>query len=136
MKHDPFFVVQNLFDAFVVLVRTQIRLTDMDGVALPKRIAQSRRKHLCKSWWNNDWLNRLLAVCQFLAEDGRVVIGGKLEEQVVINAAPLSLYAPEGINEAVLDELSYERAELLAERDDESEDEADEVEEKEDDDGD
>lgn len=114
-----FSVSQNLFDDFVILVRIRIRFTDTDGATLLKRTAQSRRKHLCQGWWNNDWLNRILAVCQFLAEDSKITIGGKSEEQIVINAIPLSLQAPEGINEAALDELSYERAALLDERDDE-----------------
>ena len=98
----------------MILVRIRIRLTNIDGEALPKRTAISRRKHLCKDWWNNDWLNRVLATCQYLAEDGKITIGERQEEQVIINAIPFHVNAPVSINEAVLDQLSYERSELSA----------------------
>jgi hypothetical protein len=113
-----FSVAQNLFDDFVILVRIRIRLSNTDGEALPKRTAISRRKHLCKDWWNKEWLNRVLATCQYLAEDGKVTIGERQEEQVIINAIPFHMNAPLGVNEAVLDQLSYERSGLLTGQDD------------------
>jgi hypothetical protein len=121
-----FYVAQDLFDDFVVLIRIRIRLSDTSGRALSKRTANSRRKHLCKDWWNNDWLNRTFAVCQYLAEDAMIIIGEQKEEQIFINAVPVHMNAPISINESVLDQLSYERSEQLAHQDDgESDEETD-----------
>jgi len=100
-----FSVAQDLFDKFVVLVYVRVRLADTSGRALPRRTAISRRKHLCKDWWNKEWLDRLLAICQYLADDGKIVIGKRWEEQIILNASPLSLEAPVGVNEDVLDRL-------------------------------
>lgn len=119
-----FSIAQNLFDDFVVLVRIRIRFSDTAGKVLAKRTAVSRRKHLCKDWWNNDWLNRVCAVCQHLAEDGRITIGTQPKEQITINAVPLSWNAPLGINETALNRLSYERSAILTASDDDEPDES------------
>jgi len=116
-----FSVAQDLFDDFTVLVYIRIRLTDISGQVLPKRTAISRRKHLCKGWWNKEWLDRLLAVCQYLADDDRILIGGQQDEQVIISATPVSLSAPLGINEVALGHLSFDRS-ILTEHEDGGED--------------
>ena len=115
-----FSVTQNLFDDFVVLLRVRVRITDVEGNLLPKRSSFSRRKHLCKNWWNDEWLNRTLAICQFLAENEQIIIGDKDDELIKIKAAPITLTAPQGINEATLDELSFERSEMQSAQDDNS----------------
>jgi hypothetical protein len=109
-----FSVVQNLFDEFTILVRIRIRFSDTEGRLLPARTANSRRKHLCKNWWNDDWLNRILAICQFFADEEKIVIGEQEEEQIIIHSVPLQINAPLSIDETMLDQLSYERSELLA----------------------
>ena len=109
-----FFVRQDLFDDFTVLVRIQVRLSDTKGKPLKgHRTIVSRRKHLCKNWWNRDWFNRTLAVTQFLADEGKITIGDPENAQIIIDAAPFGMNAPVGINEEVLDELSRERSELI-----------------------
>jgi len=113
-----FSVAQDLFDDFVVLVRVRIRLSNTSDEPLPRRTAVSRRKHLCKNWWNKEWLGRVLAICQYLAEDSKITIGKQQGEQIIINAMPFHLSAPIGIDEAALDQLSYERSELLVAQDD------------------
>ncbi len=126
-----FSVVQNLFDDFTILVRVRIRFLDVEGKVLPARTALSRRKHLCKSWWNHDWLNRVLAICQFLADEDKIVIGEQEEEYIIIDPVPLRVNAPVGIDETVLEQLSYERSELLAQQEEsESEENIDESEEE------
>ena len=109
-----FYVRQDLFDAFTALIRIRVRLSNTEGKPFTdKRTIDSRRKHLCKNWWNNDWLSRILAVSQFLADGEKIAIGEQRDEQIIVETIPLHLNAPIGINESALDELSYERSELL-----------------------
>lgn len=109
-----FAVSEHLFDGFVMMTRIRIRLTDTDNAVLPGRKRNSRRKHLCENWWNDDWFNRSLAVVQHIAEEGKIVIGALPKEQIIVSAMPISVSASEGIDEKALDQLSYERSELLA----------------------
>ena len=119
-----FYVRQDLFNDFTTLIRIRIRLSDTEGNPLKgKRMIDSRRKHLCKNWWNNDWFNRILAVSQFLADGEKITIGEQQDEQIIVDTIPLHVNAPTGINESVLDKLSYERSELLRIHDDEYSDE-------------
>ena len=109
-----FSVRQDLFDDFTILIRIRVRLSDTKGQPFSdKRMIVSRRKHLCKNWWNKDWFNRTLAVSQFLADGDKITIGESEEAQIIIDATPFCMNAPVGINEKVLNELSRERSELL-----------------------
>jgi hypothetical protein len=114
-----FYVSQNLTDDFAVLVRIRVRITDTSGMPLLPRQANARRKDLCHDWWNGEWLSRTLAVCQYLADSGRIVIGTHQSEQIIIAAEPLRLVAPRGVDEAALDQSSYEREDILIQREDE-----------------
>lgn len=106
-----FTIKQNLINEYIVLVRIRVMLMDTANNPLPNRQAKSRRKHLCKDWWNNDWLNRMLAVCQFFAEKGKIIIGTVKDEMIIINANPLIMNSPIGVNERALNTQSYERDE-------------------------
>lgn len=108
-----FWVEQKLFDAFAITIRIRIRLADLNGVALAKRKINSRRKHLCNNWWNDDWFNRTLAVCQFLANENKIIIGERENEQIIIQATPFQFNAPIAINEAALQQLKEARLDLL-----------------------
>jgi len=108
-----FRIAQNLNDEFVVLVRLPIHFTDPSGNPLPKSLIKSRRKDLCRDWWNDDWLKRIKAVIQFLADDDLIVIGDVSEDQLVIDANPVVLTAPTSINEPALTELKAARAAFL-----------------------
>jgi hypothetical protein len=119
-----FFIRTDLFQNFVALVRIRIHLTDQSGAALPSRKINSRRKHLCKSWWNDNWFKRILAVVQFLSENEKIIIGDIPKEQIVLSSHPLSFGVSGGIREAALEMTSYERESLFLMRDDEDEDEA------------
>ena len=121
-----FWVSQKLFEDFVVLVRVRIRLTDTKGILLSGRKVQSRRKDLCRDWWNNDWLNRILAICQYLADDDKIIIGRREHKRIVINAMPFHLEVPMGIDEDRLDLLSAQDVRLWAAQIDEEQDENDE----------
>lgn len=117
-----FYISQNLQDEFTVLIRTRVRITDVNGIPLPFRKGNSRRKDLCKGWWNSEWLSRMLAICQFLADGSNVVIGAEKAEQIAISAEPVCLLAPTGIDETALGSESYEREDILLGREEDTDD--------------
>jgi hypothetical protein len=116
---SPAFDVRQFPDgSYVVLARIRIYLTDTDDRALSASKIASRRKHLCKGWWNHEWFNRLLAVCQFLAEGSEEIrIGSLTDEQVVVGAVLRHWEVPVGINEAALDSSSLDRDDILQSED-------------------
>lgn len=97
----------------VVLMRVRIYLTDTLDRPLPRAKIVSRRKHLCKGWWNHEWFNRLLAVAQFLAEGSEeIVVGSLADEQLVVGAMPRHWETPVSINESMLDAASLDREDI------------------------
>jgi hypothetical protein len=75
-------------------------LADSDGKPLEGRKIPSRRKHLCRNWWNDDWLARTLGVLRLLVgDDGCIRIGGAADEQLVIDSTPLTYEVPVSIND-------------------------------------
>lgn len=113
-----FFISQNLFDTFLVQIRIRIYLTDTNGMPLAKRKILSRRKHLCKNWWNEKWINRIFAVCQFLAGGNEIIIGDREDEQIIIQAMPIDFTAPITIDEAAIKKFKKDRLDLLDMRSD------------------
>lgn len=100
-------------ESFSVSVRLYVRITDADGKLLPPRTALSRRKHLCKRWWNYEWLNRTLAVMRFLAEGNKITIGESSNDSITIAAVPDSWTVPLRINEAALKDAEKIRDEAV-----------------------
>jgi hypothetical protein len=62
----------------------------------------SRRKHLCKNWWNDDWLHRILAIMQFLGNGTDITIKDVMDSTIVISAKPNEWIVPISIDEALL----------------------------------
>jgi hypothetical protein len=108
-----------------VLARIRLRFTDSTGKLLAKRVAVSRRKHLCKGWWNEEWRNRVLAVVQFLADEDRIVLGESADEQIVISGMPLALTSPVRLDDTAIKEARRLGEELLEYRAEEDEDDED-----------
>ena len=106
-----FNIHQHLFDPFTVLVHLRVRFTTEDGKPLVKRNALSRRKHLTRDWWNNHWLYRLIAICQYLGNEERIIIGTQNEEQIVISSRLQTFSAPVSIDEKRISADAYERSE-------------------------
>jgi hypothetical protein len=100
--------------SLAVLVRLRVRFTDQHGAVLPARTATSRRKHLCKNWWNDDWFNRTLATMQFLSSGDRIVIGSTPAETIAIATAPDQWTVPLRINEAVLEGAAEAHEDVLS----------------------
>lgn len=105
----------NDFKSTILYIRLRNRFTDTDNNVLPPRAALSRRKHLCKSWWNDDWFRRTLAVAQFLADgDGKIRIGATQDDkQIVISSFPDTFEISAGINEEALNKLGFGRDDAL-----------------------
>ncbi len=117
-----FYIRQDVFEGLSVAVRIKLYITDSRGYLLPPRTSLSRRKRLCRDWWNNEWLNRVLAICQYLGEDGSIVMGTNENEQIILDANPILINAPIGINELVLgNAATEERNELLDTLEDDTE---------------
>jgi hypothetical protein len=128
---SPVFTVRrDMGRDFTVLVKVRVKFADVNGEPLPGKKVPSRRKHLCKDWWNDDWLNRTLAICQYLADGSETITVGDApgvppEEHLIVEAMPLHWTVPVSIDERALGESSYDRSEF---EDDEGwSDEEDEV---------
>ena len=57
-------------DPFVLLLRNRVYFTDAKGIPLEGQKIVSRRKHLCKAWFNYEWCTRTLGIAQLLAGGG------------------------------------------------------------------
>lgn len=108
-----------------VLVKVYIRVTTLDGVLFEGKEIGRRRKMVSKSWWNKEWLARLLGVVQALQTSvGRIEIG-EGSRAVAMQTAPLSWQCPVGLDVLALSGLSdigQEIAEYRARDDDDGED--------------
>ena len=104
-----FRMLRNRDAPYVLVVEHHLYLTNLMGVELEGRKVQSRRKHVGRNWFNREWGARTLGVLQLLAgEDMRIRIGPEGEQQLVINALPISPTASRSIH----DELAGEPDEI------------------------
>ena len=103
-----------------IIVRIRLRLTDNEGKLFSGRIGNSRRKKICKSWWNEEWLARTMGVMQFLANGGEhIVIGKTDDESIVIDPQPRTWDIPVRLNEdALADAIAIRQEEEPHLRDD------------------
>jgi hypothetical protein len=116
-----------------VIVRVYIRTTDLEGKVFEKKEIGRRRKVVSRSWWNKEWLPRLLGVVQALETSvGRVTLG-EGPRTVEMSTTPLQWMCPVGIDVAALSQVSdigQEMAEYrsrLEEAEDEDEEAASEA---------
>lgn len=100
----PVFVPKELgADGYEIITRIRLRLTDKDGKLFPGRASNTRRKKICKNWWNEEWLARTMGVMQFLANGhNHIILGDAQDGQVVIDPAPRTWSCPVRLNEAAL----------------------------------
>lgn len=89
---------------FVLQITPGLYLTDLDGHELPARTRNSRRKQLCRGWWNHQWLNRHLAIVSFLSDGKELVTFGESPEEQIALAAQLN----SGDVSASIDEAALE----------------------------
>ena len=100
-----FSVLNDTIDPFVLLLRNRVYLTDANGTPLKKQKILSRRKHLCKTWFNKEWAARTLGIAQLLAdEDMYIRFGLEGDQQLVIRAMPIVPTAPLRIQDDLVEE--------------------------------
>lgn len=88
---------------FEIIVRIRAHITDLSGQPFPGRGGLIRRKKLCKSWWNEEWLNRIMGVMQFLANGKEhIEIGSITDETIMVERIPRLWTAPVRLNEEAL----------------------------------
>lgn len=85
-----------------VMLRFYIRLTSPDGSVIETVKIPSRRKRVTKSWWNRQWLQRTVAMMQYICVDGADINGelvlGERNRAVRVSVKPLSWECPVGID--------------------------------------
>lgn len=100
-----FTVLRDQADPFMLLLKNRVYLTDTNGSPLDKIKILSRRKHLCKGWFNYEWSARTLGIAQLLADKNmHICFGPEGEQQLVINALPIVPNAPQRIYDQLVDE--------------------------------
>lgn len=103
-----FEVRRNMIGKFCILLKIRLLITDTAGVLLPPRQALSRRKHLCKNWWNDQWFKRAMAIMYYLADGQEVIRYGEEDECVILSSKFANYQVEFGIDE---DRLSKKRSE-------------------------
>lgn len=97
-----FYIFRQENGSFAVLLRVYLRLTDLSGKCLEGRKIVSRRKRLCKNWFNSEWSKRIIGIMRFLGTDGVIEIGESDKDKLVICSNPCCWEIPLSINEEVL----------------------------------
>jgi len=95
-----FHVRKNLFETFILQLKVGLHLTDLTGATFKPRTFNSRRKKITKNWWNDKWLNRHLAICEFLNDaSGVCLLGDTDESRILLSTNLINVQAPFGIDE-------------------------------------
>ncbi|MBP8285786.1 MAG: hypothetical protein KAX57_03000 [Rhodoferax sp.] len=119
----PLFQPQHDADGtWSVVVRVYVRPTDLDGKLYELKAIGRRRKSVTKSWWNKDWLARLLGVVQALETSVGEVRYGEGKRAVVMSSEPLRWECPVSLDVQALSgmvDLGEELAEFKAREGDE-----------------
>lgn len=97
---------------YEIIVRIRLRLTDSQGQLFHKRTAHARRKNICKSWWNDEWLARTMGVMQFLADgESTITLGPSESDRMIVSSQPRTWSIPIRLNESALAEATQIREE-------------------------
>lgn len=83
-----------------LIVKPRVRITDDNGkVPSSGASINSRRKHLCKAWWNKEWFARTLALAAYLRGEVAKGFGLGLKAPMTIAEYPESWVVPISIDE-------------------------------------
>jgi len=110
-----FDVRRNLIGKFCILMKIRLLITDTAGALLPPRQALSRRKHLCKNWWNDQWFKRALAVIYYLADGQEVINYGNEDAYVILSSKFVHYQVSFGIDEEKLSKTRSEEEVIFLE---------------------
>jgi len=89
-----------------IAISPYIRVTTPQGVLFDGKEVARRRKIVSRSWWNKEWLARLLGIVQAIENSEGAVTVGEGKRAVVMQTAPLSWECPVGLDVAALSGLS------------------------------
>ncbi len=92
--------------AWNVVVKVYVRVTTPEGAVFEGKEIGRRRKIVTKSWWNKQWLARLLGVVQALQTSDGHIECGEGKHAVVMQTKPLSWECPVGLDVMALSGLS------------------------------
>jgi hypothetical protein len=110
--------------SWVVVLNVYIRVTDVDGKPYELKEIGRRRKAVTKSWWNNQFLARMLGVIQALETRQGYIEVGEGKRAVLLDTSPLCWQCPVGLDVEALSrqaDLGAELAEYRTRDDDEEE---------------
>jgi hypothetical protein len=105
-----FQIRQDLGQDFMAQMKIRVVLTDTKGKSLDHASIVARRKHLTSSWFNRQWLNRVLATASFLSKGQPRVVLLDPCDPVILTANPIAGEVNSAINEANLKSLRQELA--------------------------
>lgn len=89
-----------------VIVRIYVRVTALDGQLFEGKEIGRRRKVVTKSWWNPQFLARLLGITQAIeTSEGNIQIGSG-DEAVVMKTTPIQWECPVGLDVMALSGLA------------------------------
>ena len=97
-----------------VTVRIYVRVTDIHGTPFQLKDIVRRRKAVTRSWWNKEWLARLLGVMQALRTNGTDIQIGSGQRAVTVSSVPLEWNCPVSIDVAVLERIGDLHEEMAA----------------------
>lgn len=89
-----------------VIVRVYVRVTTLEGELFEGVEIGRRRKVVTRSWWNQQWLARLLGVVQGLETSPGQVMIGEGKRAVIMQTQMLSWECPVGLDVLALSGLS------------------------------
>lgn len=116
-------VVRGSTQPFMLSVQLRVQLFDSKNLPLDPGKIPSRRKLVCRSWWNDEWRVRIAAVLRLLAGGSDfLVIGPAGPSQVRISASPITYELPVSVNDSETDEVDREYTEAMAVAEVETED--------------
>lgn len=103
----PSFRVQRGPDGnWSVILKIYIRVTAPDGSVFEGKEIGRRRKIVSKSWWNKEWLARLLGVVQAIQTSEGCIAIGEGARAVVMQTKPLTWECPVGLDVMALAGIS------------------------------
>ena len=105
-------VLLDYFGADVVQFRTRLHLTDEKGRSLDPKLILKRRKAICKSWWNFQWLARLFATLELLADQSERITIGK-SGIIELSRWPRMLLTDTSLDEELLKPASLAAEEFI-----------------------
>ncbi|MEM2137517.1 MAG: toll/interleukin-1 receptor domain-containing protein [Candidatus Anstonellaceae archaeon] len=115
-----FKIIQTGHDSFISSISIHLHITNLGGEPIRGRGVNSRRKSVCKEWWNEEWLKRYLAMMMFLSNGkSEIIVGGDVQKQVIASSSliedsvPLSVRDPApGVSPSVALELEQYEEEI------------------------